>query len=142
MSHRVLGVDYGMKRIGIAISDPFRIIAQQVTTLTVPNLKQAAIEVESLRKSYSAMEIIIGMPLTLKGVKGEAAQAVEKFILELRKQTSVQIISVDERFTSVIARRTLVEMGKTPSKNKEMVDRMSAALILQTYLDSSGGQVC
>lgn len=136
MSDRIIGVDYGLKRIGLAVSDPMGIIACGLSTIEASSLRDAIGAIDKVLADFEPSDIIVGMPLTLKGHKGKAAEAVHAFIAALAKVTDIPIRTIDERFTSKLAERTITQMGKSPSRNKKEIDRISASLILQSYLDS------
>ncbi len=132
---RILAIDYGTKRTGLAVTDPLQLIANTLTTVETKTL------VEFL-KNYVAKEdvetIVVGKPSRLDGTDTHATQAAEKFVSSLRQIFPlIKIEQVDERFTSAIAQRTLLEMGlkKKDRQKKENIDQVSAALILQTYLE-------
>ncbi len=135
---RVLGVDYGRKRVGIAVSDPLGIIARGVTV--IERTKNLAADVCGIATELGAGSVVVGMPLTLDGGKGEMAREVEDFITALERVCGLPVIAVDERFSSSRARSTQIEMGVPRKKRrvKTEIDRMAAALILQDYLDSRG----
>ena len=136
MMRRLLGIDYGSKRIGIAVSDPLRIIAQGISVII--NSSKAIEQIKNIIQEYDPEKIIVGMPLNLKGEKGAKAQEVEKFIAKLKSELMIDVIFLDERFTSKIAQQTLRDMNvkKKIRQTKGNLDAMSAALILQSYLDS------
>jgi len=138
---RILGLDFGTKRIGVAVSDPMQVIAQGISTIEYRDITEAMDELETLNSQYCLQRIIIGYPLTLNGTIGKAAQKTEKFIKQLKKKFDLPISLFDERFTSVIAENTLKEAGKSPNKNKSLVDQISATLILQDYLDKQKNKV-
>lgn len=133
---RLLGIDYGSKRIGIAVSDPLRIIAQGISV--VINSSKAIEQIKKIVQEYDPEKIIIGMPLNLKGEKGIKAEEVEKFIAELETKLNIEVVRFDERFTSKIAEQTLRDMNvkKKTRQAKGYIDSMAAALILQGYLDT------
>ncbi len=136
MKKRLLGVDYGSRRVGIAVSDPLQVIARGVTVLAhSPRLID---EIRRLVADYDAEAVIVGYPYTLKGTAGAKAQEVDGFVDLLRRQISCPVITVDERFSSKTATQTLRSMGvrKKERRKKSAVDEMAAAVILQTYLDS------
>jgi putative holliday junction resolvase len=135
---RILGIDYGTKRIGIAVSDPLRIIAKGVRT--VQNSPRALEEITNICREYDPEKIVVGYPLTLNGDAGASVQEVNKFIARLEAATHLEIVRVDERFTSVIAQQTLIDMGvkKKQRQMKGTIDMIAAALILQNYLDQLG----
>jgi putative Holliday junction resolvase len=132
---RVLGIDYGSRRIGIAISDPLRLIARALTV--VQNSPSAVDEIRRLAEEYDVDTVVVGLPLNLKGESGMKAVEVGEFIDALRRVISCTIATVDERFTSSIAAATLRTMGtkKTSRREKGTVDAMAAALIAQSFLD-------
>jgi putative Holliday junction resolvase len=136
---RVLGIDYGRARVGIAVSDPLGIVARGVTVLTRTGSLVA--DVCRIAAELGAGTLVVGMPLTLRGTKGEIAAEVEEFIAALRRECGLPVIAVDERFSSSRAEATMIDMG-VPRKKRRVkgeVDRIAAALILQDYLDRGAG---
>lgn len=135
MERRLLGLDYGDRRIGVAVSDPLNIIARGITVVLC-NAK-AVHEISRLAREYDVEKIIIGLPLNLKGESGLKAKQVEEFITMLQSEVGIPVERMDERFTSKIAQATLREMGtkKSARQTKGTIDEMAAALILQSYLD-------
>jgi putative Holliday junction resolvase len=133
---RILGVDYGSKRIGIAISDPLNIIARGLKVLS--NSPHALTEIKCLALEYEVELIVVGMPLNLKGERGQKGDEVTLFVNEIKNATGLEIVEWDERFSSHTAHQTLREMGvkKRQRQSKEKIDEMAAAIILQGYLDS------
>lgn len=132
---RIIGIDYGRKRTGIAASDPLGIFASPLET--VPSAKI----IEYLQK-YSSTEtietVVIGYPMNLNGQPSEAARDVDNFLPCLKKAfPNVTIVLEDERFTSVLAHRAMIDGGMKykDRRDKSSVDRISAAIILQSYLD-------
>ena len=133
---RMVGLDYGSARVGVAVSDPLGIFASPLET--VPTAKI----IEYLQKYASGTERIIrfvlGYPLNLNGSHANAAADVDKFIPKLQKYfPDVPITLEDERFTSVLAHRAMIDGGmkKSERRDKMSVDKISAAIILQSYLD-------
>lgn len=138
--NRTVGIDYGSARVGVAASDPLGIFASPMET--VPTAKI----IEYLQK-YASVETIerfvVGYPLNLNGAPAEAAAGVDKFIGKLQKAfPDVPIALEDERFTSVLAHRAMIDGGmkKSERRDKMSVDKISAAIILQGYLDRKAGQ--
>ena len=132
---RIIGIDYGSARTGLAVSDPLQIFASALETL--PSAKI----IEYLQK-YSASEtivkIVIGWPLNLNGEPAQTAPEVEAFIKKLEQAfPGVPVEKEDERFTSVLAHRAMIDGGMKASRrrDKKEVDKISAAIILQSYLD-------
>ena len=122
--------------MGIAVSDPLNIIAQGVKV--IEHSSQTIREIKQTTEEFDIDTIVVGMPLNLKGEKGIKALEVEGFITNLKEELGLEIIGFDERFTTHTAQQTLRVMGvkKKKRKNKETIDQMAAALILQGYLDS------
>ncbi len=134
---RSVGIDYGKARVGVAVSDPLGIFASPAET--VPSAKI----IEYLQK-YSRTETIerfvVGYPLNLNGAPAQCAPDVDKFLVSLQKAfPEVPIVLEDERFTSVLAHRAMIDGGmkKSARRDKNSVDRISAAIILQSYLDKN-----
>ena len=132
---RILCLDYGRQRIGIAVSDSLGLTAQPVETLTGLNREELLKRVCALVEQMEVRKIILGLPLTLKGEKGNMAMEVEKFADKLYQKTGIPVILWDERFTSVQAQRIIHQKGGKPSRKKEDIDLISAVLLLQNYLD-------
>ena len=132
---RIVGIDYGRKRVGVAVSDPLRIFASALET--VPSAKI----IEYLKKYAEAETIerfVVGYPMNLDNKPSEAAAYVDAFLHLLKKHfPAVPVTLEDERFTSVLAHRAMIDGGvkKMARRDKAAVDKVSAALILQTYLD-------
>jgi putative holliday junction resolvase len=137
MNTRILGIDYGEKRIGLSISDPLGIIATPYVTLENDHGIWNRFK-EIVSKEAIAL-IVIGMPTTLRGEKGQKAAHVDTFIETLKSQIGLDVFTWDERYSTIIAQRTLMEMN-TKKKNRNAkngtLDSMAAAIILQSYLDS------
>lgn len=134
---RILAIDYGERRIGLALSDELGIIASGGGTL--PNDGHTFPSIGSLVTSHCVSKIIVGYPLTLKGEEGDAARMVHRFVEVLRDRVSVPVELVDERFTSSIAERTIRELGVSRKKRRDKgkIDEIAAVILLQGYLDST-----
>jgi putative Holliday junction resolvase len=134
---RLLGIDYGTKRIGLALSDPLGIIATPLETIANDALTFERIA--AIVEREHARTVVVGMPFNLKGEKSKKAKEVEEFIARLKKHIRAEIIFWDERFTSTIAQQTLRSMGakKKDRQNKSTIDSMAAAIILQDFLNST-----
>lgn len=133
---RILAIDYGEVRIGLAVSDPLKIIAQGLKTIA--NTNDCIETILSIISEYDIEEIIVGNPLLLSGKGSVTSENVNTFILRLSERTDRAIILVDERFTSVMAQRAILDMGikKKKRRNKAKVDEIASAILLQGYLDS------
>ncbi|MCI0495921.1 Holliday junction resolvase RuvX [candidate division KSB1 bacterium] len=132
---RILAIDHGQRRIGMAISDPFRITAQSLPTLTIQNSEELFAVIKNIIQEQHVAEIVVGMPYNLKGEKTASAENVEKFILQLKATFQLPVHQWDERWSTIEAHRTIREMGKSPSRNKEKVDQIAALIILQSFLN-------
>ena len=131
---RALGIDYGMVRVGIALSDPMRIIAKPLLTLI--NNDSLIDELYKLIDSYEVTDIIVGYPIGMKGQVTEQTIKVDNFIILLKSKFIIPITKVDERLSSVSATEALVKQGIKTGTNKAMIDDTSAAIILQEFLDT------
>ncbi|HEY0055171.1 MAG TPA: Holliday junction resolvase RuvX [Pedobacter sp.] len=132
---RIMAFDYGTKRIGVAVTDPFQIIATGLTTIHPKDI------IEFLKKYLSTETVecfVVGEPKQMDGTPSQSAQHVKGFITTLRKNfPDIQIAMADERFTSKMASETVSQSGfkKSERKNKERLDTISATIILQSYLE-------
>ena len=133
---RILGVDYGERRIGLALSDPFGIIAKPLTFIDrkkTPDYLSAILETA---KEKDVNKIVVGVPFTLKGEHSKQTDIVKNFIDELFTLGKIPIIPIDERLSSIAAERSLHLQGVRTGHEKGRVDETAAAIILQEYLDS------
>jgi putative Holliday junction resolvase len=138
MEKRILALDYGSVRVGVAVSDPLHIIAQSVGACR--NDASLFDKLKEVVHEYDPGLIVVGMPFNLKGEKGLKAEEVDKFVVTLKARFGIETVVWDERFTSKMAQRTLIEMGtrkKERKENKGRVDAMAAAIILQSFLDQT-----
>ncbi|UCH62426.1 MAG: Holliday junction resolvase RuvX [Fidelibacterota bacterium] len=133
---RILGIDYGERRIGLAVSDPTYLIAQPLTTIIRRDSEVWWNELAAIIAEQEVEAIVVGYPRTLKGSASHQTQVVDQFITRLQERESLPIYRFDERLTSVAARRALQQQGIKTGHRKEAVDRTAAALMLQDYLDS------
>lgn len=139
---RVLGIDFGLSRLGIALSDERQIFASPFFTLqaekkfeeTVLKLL-ALIETIQVKQNCEIQEIVIGFPLLMNGKIGTSAEAVSDFVQQFKLKSSIPLYTWDERLTTVQAERSLRESDFSRKKRSKVVDTVSAALILQNYLD-------
>ena len=131
-NNRILGIDYGSVRTGIAVSDPSLTLASPL--VTIDNNRSGFDKLNKLIEEWGVKTVVVGYPFNLKGEKGAAAAKVETFINRL-SQRGMEIIRWDERFTTQSAVELLHQAGVKPHKDKARIDRSAAALILQNYLD-------
>ena len=136
---RIIGIDYGRKRVGVAVSDPLGIFASALETV------QSAKIIEYLKKyaeNENVVRFVVGYPVNMDGAPSEAAKDVDVFLKQLAKAfPEVPVTLEDERFTSVLAHRAMIDGGMKAKdrRDKESVDKISAAIILQSYMDKSSG---
>ena len=136
---RIMGLDYGDKTVGVAVSDELLITAQPVTTVERERsnkLRKTYQQLEAIIEEYEIEKIVVGKPLNMNGTEGERVDKTRAFSDELKRRTGLEIIEVDERLTTTEADRILEDTGVAHSGRKEHIDKMAAAIILQTYLDS------
>jgi len=132
---RVMGLDIGEKRIGVALSDPLSIIASALTVIERTTDQAAVKQIIALARENEVERIVVGMPRSLDGSRGKQAHAVQSFIDTLKGQTKLPIVTWDERLSTVAAERTMLEVGMKRDKRKKRRDSLAAAFILQGYLD-------
>lgn len=134
---RILAIDYGRKRVGIAVTDPLKIIANGLTTVR-------SCDVLKFLSDYLSKEdvevVVVGLPKTMKNEESDSMQYIKPFVEKVKKQhPGVKVEMYDERFTSVLAHRAMLEGGlkKKERQNKALVDEISATIILQSYMESN-----
>jgi putative holliday junction resolvase len=132
---RYLGIDFGTKRIGVAVSDELGLTAQPLPTLE-PSTDEAAVRaIRGLMDQYGVLEIVMGLPKNMNGTLGPSAERALAFARRLEESVSAKVTMWDERLTSMAAERLLIEADLSRAKRKRHVDQMAAALILQGFLD-------
>ncbi|GAB4260194.1 Holliday junction resolvase RuvX [Thermincola ferriacetica] len=130
---RVLGLDVGTKRIGVAVSDPLRLTAQG---LTVIKRGEELTELPRIIEQMEVSEIVVGLPKNMDGSLGPKAQEILELTEKLRETLQLPVHTYDERLTTVAAERILLEADLSRAKRRQVVDKTAAVLILQGYLDS------
>ena len=136
---RIMGLDYGTKTVGVAVSDPLGNTAQAVETVTRKDenkLRKTLARIESLATEYGVEKFVIGFPKHMNNDIGERAQKSLEFRDMLVRRTGLEVIMWDERLTTVAAEQTLIESGVRRENRKQYVDKIAAVFILQGYLDS------
>ena len=131
-----MGLDLGSKTIGVAVSDPLTITAQVLTSIHRTTLEKDLEVIVGLVDQYGVEEIVVGLPINMDGSTGDSARKAEAFIEKLRETFPIKIIPWDERLSTVAAERILLEGDLSRKKRRKVIDRLSAAIILQGYLDS------
>ncbi|HKW74345.1 MAG TPA: Holliday junction resolvase RuvX [Terriglobales bacterium] len=135
---RILAIDYGSRRMGLAVSDPLGITAQGLDTLERKNKRSDFARLERVLREYHVSEIVLGLPLRMSGEEGAQSQKVVEFAEELRRRFALPVHLWDERLTSAEANRLLREAELSIQKRAQAVDRMAATLILQSWLQAHG----
>lgn len=135
---RILGIDYGDSRVGIAITDPLLITAQGLETISYNgNDKILLNRIQEIVEEYEVKTIVVGMPINMNGTKTERAEITEKFIHKLKsKLGKIEVITVDERLTTVEAHKTMNYLDINKKKKRGLVDTISAVYILENYIRS------
>jgi len=136
-----MALDVGGRRIGVALSDPTRVLASPLTTLRAEPRPRAIDQIAELVARHEVAEVVVGLPLTLSGEIGSQAKLVQAFAEELRAVLAVPLHMFDERLTSVAAERMMQELGIKPERRRERIDEVAASIILQDFLDSRRGGV-
>ena len=132
-------MDYGSRTVGVAISDPLRITAQAVETITRKDenkLRKTCARIEALIQEYQAEKIVLGLPKHMNNDIGDRAEKSMEFGRMLERRTGLEVVMWDERLTTVEAERTLIENKVRREDRKKYVDQIAAVFILQGYLDS------
>ena len=143
---RIIGLDYGTKTVGVAVSDSLGITAQAVETITRKEenkLRQTLARIEALIDEYNVEEIVVGLPKNMNNTIGERAEACREFADKLERRTGLPVIMRDGRLTTVSADNVLKECGVRRENRKAVVDKIAAVFILQGYLDykSNSGNI-
>ena len=134
---RILAIDHGTKRMGIAVSDELKMIAQPLEYIPAEPFADLLTRLKGILREKEVELIVVGMPRNMDGSYGPAALKVQEFVAALRGAVTIPIRTWDERLTSAQANRFLIEGNVRRDKRKEKVDKTAAAILLQSYLDSS-----
>lgn len=137
MYQRIICIDYGDSRTGIAISDPLRITAQGLETIYHSGNEEILFNrLSSLIKEYNVEKIIVGFPINMNGTIGPRGEKTLIFIDNLKNRFNIEVLKRDERLSTVSAHKLMIETKTKKDKKKQLVDTISATYVLQTYLDS------
>ena len=134
MSGRILSIDYGTSRVGFAVSDPLHIIATPLKTIKNKSIQDLLKQIGLIVKEYDIKSIVVGLPLGLNGKETKQTETVKLFSETLGKN-NYKVIFEDERFTTVLAKKEIIKQKISTGRNKSLIDQVSAAFILQSYLD-------
>lgn len=132
---RVLGLDIGERRIGVALSDASGTLASPLTTISAKSRERAIAEIARLVRAHEAVELVAGLPLTLRGEIGPQAELIRAFAQELEAALDMPVALFDERLSTVAAEQMLRDLGVKPEKRRQQIDQVAASIILQDYLD-------
>ena len=133
---RILGLDHGTKRIGVAVSDELKMIAQPLEFILAEPQPQALDRLLAIIRDKEVELILVGMPRNMDGSYGPAAEKVREFVAQIHTVTPVPVRTWDERLTSAQANRVMIEANVRRDKRREKVDAMAAAVLLQSFLDA------
>ena len=136
---RILALDHGSKRIGVAVSDELKLIAQPLEFIPAEPFSGFLTRLKELLRDKEVELVLVGLPRNMDGTYGPAALKAQEFVAALRAALSVPIKTWDERLTSVQANRVLIQGGVRRQQRKQKVDQMAAAILLQSYLDGLPG---
>lgn len=132
---RILALDVGQKRIGVAVSDPLGITAQGVGVIARKNIEDDINEVRKYVEEYKADSIVIGMPINMNGSRGESAAKVDEFVGILTSGLKISVVTYDERLSTKESERFLISSNVSRKKRKSVIDKIAAQLILESYLE-------
>ena len=136
---RILGLDYGSRTVGVAVSDPLMLTAQAVETITRKEenkLRRTLARLEVLAKEYEVSGIVIGLPKNMNNTIGDRAEKTMAFGAMVERRTGLKVVYWGERMTTISAERVLIETGVRREHRKDVIDQIAAVFILQGYLDS------
>ncbi|MDW8104043.1 MAG: Holliday junction resolvase RuvX, partial [Armatimonadota bacterium] len=129
-----LALDIGERRIGVAVSDAFGVLAQPLAVLSRQSVAKDVAQLAQLIREQEAQTVVVGLPVTLRGEQTQAAQQVQAFVARLREAVTVPVVFVDERLSTAEAERRLLEADLRRAERRQKVDAVAAALILERYL--------
>tara|TARA_B100001142_G_scaffold91908_1_gene93709 strand:- start:90 stop:506 length:417 start_codon:yes stop_codon:yes gene_type:complete len=133
---RFLAIDHGEKRVGLAISDPNKIISKPLKTLILSDLQYFYQELLKIISDYDIEKLVIGLPVSMDGKKTQQTTKVEEFKTYLQNKIDIPIVMFDERLSSISAKKSLISQGVKTGYNKSQIDQTAAAIFLQQYLDT------
>ncbi len=132
-----MAIDYGERRLGLALSDPLKIIAKPFKIIDRLHKPDYFKEIVAIIVKKDIDLLVVGLPLTLKGEYSKQTKIVEEFVLNLKSKIQIPVVQIDERLSSISAQKSLKEQNIYIRKNKAKIDETAAAIILQEYLDSN-----
>lgn len=132
---RILCLDYGQRRIGVAVTDPMQIIASGVKTIDKKVTPRVFEEILKLIDEFQPDELVIGLPISMSGENSKKTDETLAFVEKLKERVVVPVVMQDERLTTVESHKVIHQMGKKIGKNKAIIDEIAASIILRNYLD-------
>jgi putative Holliday junction resolvase len=136
---RIVGIDHGERRIGVAVSDPTGVLASARGVVEVRGPAQSCREVAGICREVGAVRVVVGLPVRMDGSEGESARRAREFGGRLAASTGLPVEYWDERFSTVSAQQALIEGGVRRERRREIVDQVAAQILLQHYLDARAG---
>jgi len=133
---RIMGLDVGDKKTGVALSDPLELTAQGKTVIKFDTVVDQIEYIVALVEQYNVDQVVVGLPKNMNGSLGPRAEKVLALVEELEGEIDIPVITWDERLSTIAAERTLIEADMSRAKRKDVIDKMAAVVILQNYLDS------
>lgn len=133
---RILGLDFGDKRIGAATSDALGWTAQGKKVIQNTSWEEVVAEIDSLIEQYDVGKVVVGLPKNMNGTLGPRAEKTLDFVEQLKEEIEPPVITWDERLSTAAAERTLIKADVSRAKRKDVIDKMAAVVILQSYLDA------
>ena len=136
MKPRVMGIDYGTARIGVALSDELQMLAHPTETITVAKTPNPAARIAAIALEKNVERIVVGLPRHMNGSEGASAEAARAFAEKLKTLVTCEVRTWDERLSTVAAQRALQAVGKKSRQTRGIIDQVAAQMLLQSYLDS------
>ena len=133
---RIMGIDYGTARIGVALSDELQMLAHPAETIVLAKTADPVARIASLVEEKNVERILVGLPRHMNGSDGESAEQAREFAEKLRAEVKCEVRTWDERLSTVAAHRSLREAGKSTRQTRGYIDQVAAQILLQSYLDS------
>ena len=133
---RILALDTGTKRIGVALSDETQTIASGIETINAESTKNAVTAIRGLVEKHNVVKVVVGLPINMNGSKGPAASKVLKFCDKLKEELSLDVTTFDERLTTAQGEAIMLQQDISRFKRKKRIDKLAAQILLQAYLDS------
>ena len=132
---RILGLDYGTVRIGVALSDPVGMLAKPLPFIPATPWREAVAQLQTLCETEKVTDVVVGLPINMDGTEGDSVKGARRLGERVAEQTGLPVTYIDERLTSAAAERIMLEDDTSRRKRKQKVDSLAASILLQNYLD-------